>query len=97
LISAKHKKIKIGDVFIEGGYPGHAVIVVDAVENEPGEKMFLLAQSYMPAQDIHILRNPNLIISPWYKAKNSDRLVTPEWIFDYEDLHRVTIIQHKCD
>lgn len=51
-------KIAIGDVFIKGGFPGHAVLVADMVENpDTGEKRFLLLQSYMPAQNIHVLRN----------------------------------------
>ena len=37
--------IQIGDVLIQGGRPGHAVLVVDLVENDVGQKMFLLAQS----------------------------------------------------
>ncbi len=38
------------DVFIRGGFPGHAVIVVDMARIEiSGEMVFLLAQSYMPA------------------------------------------------
>lgn len=49
----------IGDVFIQGGFPGHAVIIVDMAENtKTGEKIFLLAQSYMPAQNIHVLSTP---------------------------------------
>ena len=48
--------IAAGDVFIKGGFPGHAVLVADVVENRTtGEKRFLLLQSYMPAQDIHVL------------------------------------------
>lgn len=31
-------KMKIGDVFIKGGSPGHAVIIVDMAENDKGEK-----------------------------------------------------------
>ena len=51
--------IAAGDVFIKGGFPGHAVLVADVVENRAtGEKRFLLLQSYMPAQDIHVLKNP---------------------------------------
>jgi hypothetical protein len=42
--------IEIGDVFVKGGFPGHAVLVADMVENSAtGEKRFLLIQSYMPA------------------------------------------------
>ena len=52
------EQMEIGDVFIVGGSPGHAIIVVDAAANEMGDKIFLLAQSYMPAQQTHILLNP---------------------------------------
>ena len=82
--------MEIGDVFIQGGSPGHCVIVVDmAMHAQTGEKLFLLAQSYMPAQDIHILKNPqDLQISPWYSTKFGDTLITPEWTFKKTDLKR---------
>ncbi len=83
------ENIKIGDVFIQGGFPGHAIIVVDLVENEAGEKMFLLAQSYMPAQDIHILKNlDEQGLSPWYSLNFGEELRTPEWSFWRDDLRR---------
>lgn len=83
-------EMKIGDVFIEGGFPGHAVIVVDlAVHKESGRKIFLLAQSYMPAQDIHVLKNlRNTKLSPWYDLEFGDTLHTPEWVFRRTDLKR---------
>ena len=75
--------LQIGDVFIQGGSPGHAIIVVDlAINPQNNEKIFLLAQSYMPAQEIQILKNPNnRELSPWYSADFGDVLKTPEWIF----------------
>ncbi len=75
--------ISIGDVFILGSFPGHAVIVVDvAVNPTSGEKVFLLAQSYMPAQEIHLLKNPvDEDLSPWYSTDFGNILRTPEWIF----------------
>jgi len=84
------KEMRIGDIFIDGGFPGHAVIIVDmAVNQVTGEKAFLLAQSYMPAQDIHILINRGeLSISPWYKLEFGDCLDTPGWLFDKDDLMR---------
>lgn len=85
---ADPSRIKSGDVFIQGGFPGHAVVVVDVAQNASGERVFLLAQSYMPAQDIHILRNPGGTRGPWYEAKASGALRTPEWPFHYEDLRR---------
>lgn len=77
-----------GDVYIQGGSPGHAVIVMDVAVNIAGKKIFLLAQSYMPAQDIHILRNPASSQSPWYEAATRGELLTPEWTFSSGDLKR---------
>ena len=83
-------KMRIGDVFIQGGFPGHAIIVVDMVVNrESGKKLFLLAQSYIPAQDIHILKNPNDdALDPWYEVDFGESLHTPEWTFGKNDLKR---------
>lgn len=84
------ENIQIGDVFIKGGSPGHAVIVVDvAVNPKTNKKIFLLAQSYMPAQEIQILENPNnKDLSPWYSTDFENQLQTPEWIFDQTQLKR---------
>ena len=80
-------EMRIGDVFIVGGSPGHAVILVDMAENTSGDKVFMLAQSYMPAQETQLLINPNnKTISPWYSLKDAERLITPEWEFDLENL-----------
>lgn len=80
-------QIGIGDVFIQGGSPGHAVIVVDMATDKAGNKVFLLAQSYMPAQEIQILKNPNdSALSPWYSAGFGEVLETPEWTFERNDL-----------
>jgi Domain of unknown function (4846) len=87
----KYNEMNIGDVLIRGGSPGHAVIVVDMAQNpKTGEKLFLLAQSYMPAQDIHILQNPNdPKLSPWYSTNSSgEAVLTPEWDFVKGNLRR---------
>lgn len=80
-------KMEIGDFFVDRG---HAAIVVDMAENkETGAKLFLLAQSYMPAQEIQVLQNPmNDKLSPWYELSFGERLYTPEWTFTNNDLHR---------
>ena len=82
-------QVEIGDVFIYGGSPGHAVIVMDmAVDSNSGDKAIMLAQSYMPAQQIHILKNmDNPQISPWYKVSEIEEVLsTPEWNFSREEL-----------
>ena len=82
-------ELQIGDVFIKGGFPGHAIIVMDLAQNQNGEKAFLLAQSYMPAQDIHILKNISEPGSgPWYFENFGDVLNTPEWDFNRAALKR---------
>jgi len=82
--------MQIGDIFIQQGLPyGHAVMVVDMAENAEGKKIFMIAQSYMPAQDIHILKNfNNSSISPWYSVEFGDSLITPQWDFYATDLKR---------
>ena len=83
-------EMQIGDVFIQTGNPyGHAVIVVDMAENlETGEKVYMLAQSYMPAQDIQVLVNrKDAGISPWYLL-GEVQIETPEWTFNQDDLKR---------
>jgi hypothetical protein len=82
--------LRIGDVFIKGGFPGHGVLVVD-MAHKPGtsERRFLLLQSFMPAQEMHILKNPATADgSPWYAPDFGDRLVTPEWTFPRGSLRR---------
>lgn len=76
------ENMQTGDVFVKGGFPGHAVIVADMAENEKGEKVYLLAQGYQPAQDIHVLVNPvDNELSPWYKLSDAEKIITPEWTF----------------
>ncbi|MFT3911892.1 MAG: DUF4846 domain-containing protein [Ferruginibacter sp.] len=80
--------IEPGDVLIRGGFPGHAVIVMDVVINNEGQKKYLLAQSYMPAQDIHVLLNPADENSPWYDVTDDDSIITPEYTFYPFELKR---------
>jgi len=88
LLSINIQEAKIGDVLIQGGHPGHAVIIIDQAKNPTtGHSIYLLAQSYMPAQEIQILQNPNNAGSPWYTLKEGD-IVTPEWTFTHADLKR---------
>ncbi|WP_314241204.1 DUF4846 domain-containing protein [Empedobacter tilapiae] len=86
LESVKYNQVKIGDILLQQGNPyGHAVMVVDFAKNEKGEKIVLLAQSYMPAQEIQILNNPmDKKINPWYKVQQG-KIKTPEWLFTSND------------
>lgn len=79
----KNSDIRVGDIIIKPGSPGHAVFIVGSARNSVGKRVFLLAESYMPAQDIHILQNPvNSRISPWYELDiNAPKLMTAKYLF----------------
>lgn len=92
LPASLHKKpimeMRPGDILLKPGAPGHTVIVMDMAENESGKKVYLLAQSYMPAQDIHILKNPSGHSSgPWYTLNEKPVIQTPEWTFYKDQLY----------
>jgi len=84
-----NSSIQPGDVFVYGGFPGHAVTVMAVAKNKKDEKIFLLSQGYMPAQDIHILKNyANTELSPWYDISDIYPLYTPQWQFEIGSLKR---------
>lgn len=86
---ANYANLTIGNVFIKGGAPGHAMLVVDvAVNATTGEKIFLLAQSFMPAQSVHVVKNLNdTQLSPWYSC-NDVEITTPGWTFTKTQLKK---------
>ncbi|MBH8571281.1 hypothetical protein KB206_20485 [Microvirga sp. STS02] len=85
-------QVQPGDVLIHGGAPGHAVLVVDVAENPAShQKYVLLAQSYMPAQSIHVLRNIDApALGAWFAVPGpaGAEFDTPEWTFAREELKR---------
>lgn len=78
------KEMQVGDMFLIGGFPGHTMSVVDMIENSEGNKKFMLAQSFMPAQEQHILLNMNDV---WFDSVNEI-----PWSFTAKDLRR---FKHK--
>jgi len=71
LKSIKAKDLKIGDMLIKGGSPGHIVMIADEAINDKGEKLFLLFQGNTPAQSVHLVKNlEDASISPWYQLKD---------------------------
>ncbi len=81
--------IRTGDLFLQGGSPGHCVLIVDIAEDASGNRCFLLAQGYMPAQDFHVIINPLHEEDPWYyEAELTFPLRTPAWTFEEGSLVR---------
>ena len=60
------RELRVGDVFLEGGSPGHVILVVDVCSDENGRRAFLLAQGHMPAQEFELMKNPAHENDPWY-------------------------------
>lgn len=86
-----NKEIQIGDIFLKAGSPGHVVMVVDMCKNKKGEKAFLIAQGYMPAQDFHLLKNNLHQADPWYYEKElMYPFYTPQYTFEEGSLRRVS-------
>ncbi len=78
-----------GDILLQGGSPGHCILVVDMAYDEDGSRCYLLAQGYMPAQDFHVLTNPLHPENPWYYEEEMDYPIsTPSWTFEDGSLMR---------
>lgn len=79
---------EVGDLLLQSGSPGHAVLILDIVVDKRGRKRYLLGQSYMPAQSFHILRVPGSK-SPWHRFPKRGTIQTAEWRFHTRDLARL--------
>lgn len=94
----QNSQIQPGDFLIKPGSPGHSVIIVGVAKNNAGKRLYLLAESFMPAQDIHILVNrekPQL--SPWYELDlKAPRTITAKYIFKPTSIKRFKgLVQKK--
>ena len=79
-------ELRPGDFFVIGGHPGHAVLVLDVVEDGAGHRRALLGQGFMPAQDFHVLAHDR---DPWFSL-DGDTIDTPFWkAFPWSSLHRL--------
>ena len=64
-------------------------MIVDVCEDLEGNKAFLLAQGYMPAQEFHVLKNEQHEEDPWYYTDELEYpFRTPEYTFDEGALKR---------
>ncbi len=85
-IAVARDELRAGDFFVQGGWPGHAVLVLAVAENGQGERQALLGQSYMPAQSFQILAHAG---DPWFSLQ-ADVIDTPFWRpFAWSDLRRL--------
>lgn len=80
---AGNDDIKPGDFIINSGRPGHSVVIVGVAKNNQGKRIYLLAESYMPAQDVDLLKNTgNPAISPWDELDvDASKTITAKYTF----------------
>ncbi|WP_397363608.1 DUF4846 domain-containing protein [Olleya sp. R77988] len=76
------KNLKLGDMLIKGGTPGHIVMLGDEAVNDKGEKIFLLFQGNTPAQTVHLVKNlEDSKLSPWYDLKLNEVIPVSNYTF----------------
>ncbi len=82
--------LEAGNVLVKAGSPGHAMMVADvAVNPATKEKIYLLIQSYMPSEDIHVVMNPsNAQLGPWFKVDTGKDIRTPGYHFEKKHLRK---------
>jgi hypothetical protein len=75
--------IRPGDLFLDPGGPGHAVLVLDVAVPQSGPAVALLGQGFMPAQELHVLRGrgPGVLDGVWFTLPETpgETLATPSW------------------
>jgi hypothetical protein len=69
-----------GAILVEGGFPGHAVLILDVARSDTATWL-LVGEGFMPAQDFHVERGPDRGWWPWTGA-----LDLGHWDFDAADL-----------
>ena len=71
-----------GDLMIVGGFPGHAIVLLDVAESS-SKTFVLVGEGYMPAQDFHIEIGP---VEGWWPYDDGVRL--PHWELPASSLRR---------
>ncbi len=85
-----------GDIFVQPGGPGHAVILLDISEHPDGRRAALIGQGFMPAEDLHVLaaRHDRVLELVWFLLPDAAHptLDTPSWSpFDRTQARRFTL------
>lgn len=74
--------LKLGDMLIKGGSPGHIVMICDEAVNTKGDKIYLLFQGNTPAQSVHLVKNlEDTKYSPWYHLEKDAIIPVSNYTF----------------
>ncbi|MDI1444045.1 DUF4846 domain-containing protein [Polyangium sp. 6x1] len=83
-------ELRPGDFFVLTGVPfGHTVLVLDMAKDAAGRRAVLLGQSFVPAQNVHVLRPEPA--SVWFVLDEAaGAITTPFWDpFPFDSLRRL--------
>jgi hypothetical protein len=85
-----NEELNIGDIAIKGGFPGHALIIVDKIKHKKtGKIKYLIAQGLTPAQSIHILYQISISDrNPWFELKSGKKLIAIGAYFENTEFKR---------
>ena len=76
-------QLQAGDFLLQGGSPGHVVVILDVATNAKGENVALVGQGYLPAREFHLIKakGKGVIDGVWFKIskKKGGLLKTPTW------------------
>ena len=73
---------RAGDILVQGGFPGHAVVLLD-VATDGDRTLLLVGEGFMPAQDFHVELGPE---HGWWPYDGTLQL--PHWTLTSEHLRR---------
>lgn len=78
------------NILLKAGSPGHVMLVADVAYNpKTKEKIYLLLQSYMPSEEIHIVTNAlNSKMGPWQNIDTNQTIKTWGYTFSKNNLRK---------
>jgi len=74
-----------GDLLVDPGSPGHAVLLLDVARAADGAVWLLVGEGYMPAQQLHVELGPS---GGWWRWSPERGLALDHWSFDADALRQ---------
>lgn len=83
------RPFEAGDVLVQPGGPGHAVILLDLARHPDGRVAALIGQGFMPAEELHVLTMPGALDGLWFvlPAGPDEGVLTPSWPTPFRRAH----------
>lgn len=78
---AQGEELQAGDFFVDPGFPGHAVMLLDIAVDDSGRRVALVGQGFMPAEEVHVVQSSAALDRVWFPLPEApgEVLDTPSW------------------